>query len=294
MIKADLHIHSKYSDDGEFSIKDILNGCQDKGLQLFSLTDHNSVKGIAEMVKLTEQKADIRFIPGIEIDCIYKGINLHVLGYGIDWTSNDFVDLEKTVSQKTVESFGRMIENIREEGFVIDAESVLAAAGDAHLPTPELIAEVMLSDEKFFSPPLKPYMAGGARSDMPYINFYLDYFAQGKPAFVPIEFMDYTEAIQLIKANGGTPIIAHPGLNLKGKEHLAEELLNAGAAGLEVFNNYHTAGQIAYFADTVAEKKMLMTCGSDFHGKTKPLIQLGQFNYDARYEEYLYRSLERI
>jgi len=60
-------------------------------------------------------------------------------------------------------------------------------------------------------------MKGGKRSDMPYINFYLDYFAQGKPAFVPIQYMSFRHAVEMIKDNGGIPIVAHPGLNLKGK-----------------------------------------------------------------------------
>jgi len=33
-------------------------------------------------------------------------------------------------------------------------------------------AEVMLSDANCHTPPLRPYMEGGERSDMPYINFY--------------------------------------------------------------------------------------------------------------------------
>lgn len=107
-------------------------------------------------------------------------------------------------------------------------------------PTGELIAEVMLSDANCHTPPLRPYMEGGERSDMPYINFYLDYFAQGRPAFVPVEYMDYRDAVELVRDNGGVPVVAHPGLNFWGREETAGRLLDRGAAGLEVFNNYHT------------------------------------------------------
>ncbi|MDL2262150.1 PHP domain-containing protein [Bacteroidales bacterium OttesenSCG-928-I21] len=292
MIKADLHIHSKFSDDGELGTKEIVENCIKQNLNVFSITDHNSTKGINETALFTKDKG-IKLIPGIEIDCIYKGINLHVLGYNIDYSSKNFADLEKDVSSKMTASFDEMIANIRKIGFAVDAESVLKKAGN-HLPTGELIAEVMLSNERFYSPLLKPYMTGGARSDMPYINFYLDYFAQGKPAFVPIEFMNYTDAVRLIKDNGGVPVVAHPGLNLKGKEHIAEELLDAGAEGLEVFNNYHDLEQIQYFAKAVLKRNALMTCGSDFHGKTKPLIRLGEFKFDNRYEDYLRNSLQTL
>ena len=107
-----------------------------------------------------------------------------------------------------------MVDNLLKLGFRVDAGAVLAAAGGG-LPTGELIAEVMLSDANCHTPPLRPYMEGGERSDMPYINFYLDYFAQGRPAFVPVEYMDYRDAVELVRDNGGVPVVAHPGLNFR-------------------------------------------------------------------------------
>lgn len=292
MIHTDLHIHSCYSSDGEFGILDIVNKCREQKIDFFSLTDHNSVRGVKEAIDLARE-VDIEFMPGIEIDCNYKGVNLHVLGYHVDWESGDFLELEKDIFSKVMDSFAGMIRNLNRLGFVIDADSVLAEA-NGKLPTGELIAEVMLSDEKFYSPLLSPYMKGGERSDMPYINFYLDYFAQGKPAFVPIQYMSFQDAIGLIRDNGGIPVVAHPGLNLVGKERVVEELLDGGADGLEVFNNYHSAEQIDYFVSVVQRRGAIMTCGSDFHGKTKPLIHIGQFKYDSRFEDYLSGSLQRL
>ena len=292
MINTDLHIHSQHSSDGEFSVGQIIDRCTDRNISTFSITDHNSVKGIDEAV-CHAQQSGYDFIPGIEIDCNYKGINLHVLGYNINWKSEDFIKLETDISIKVMVSFAGMIDNLRQLGFIIDADAVFAKS-DGKLPTGELIAEVMLSDRKYYSSLLTPYMEGGERSDMPYINFYLDYFAQDKPAFVPIHYMSYKDAVEMIKDNGGIPVVAHPGLNLKGKENIAEELLNNGAEGLEVFNNYHTGNQIDYFAGLVLQQNGIMTCGSDFHGKTKPLINIGQFKFDNRFEDYLNNSILRI
>ena len=86
---------------------------------------------------------------------------------------------------------------------------------------------------------------------MPYINFYLDFGAQGRPAFVPVEYMSFRDAVELVRNNGGVPVVAHPGLNLRGRERIVEKLLERGAEGLEVFNNYHDDRQIAYFAPLV-------------------------------------------
>jgi len=225
----------------------------------------------------------IGFVPGIEIDCNYRGTDLHLLGYGIDWRSADFARLEEEVAAKVMASFGTMVDNLLKLGFRVDAGAVLAAA-DGKPPTGELIAEVMLSDANCHTPPLRPYMEGGERSDMPYINFYLDYFAQGRPAFVPVEYMDYRDAVELVRDNGGVPVVAHPGLNFRGREETAGRLLDRGAAGLEVFNNYHTPEQAVYFTSLALSRGASMTCGSDFHGKTKPRIAVGRFPSDSRFD----------
>ena len=240
---------------------------------------------VGEAARLARERG-IGFVPGIEIDCNYRGTDLHLLGYGIDWRSADFARLEEEVAAKVMASFGAMVDNLLKLGFRVDAGAVLAAA-DGKPPTGELIAEVMLSDANCHTPPLRPYMEGGERSDMPYINFYLDYFAQGRPAFVPVEYMDYRDAVELVRDNGGVPVVAHPGLNFRGREETAGRLLDRGAAGLEVFNNYHTPEQAVYFTSLALSKGASMTCGSDFHGKTKPRIAVGRFPSDSRFDSRL-------
>lgn len=81
-------------------------------------------------------------------------------------------------------SFGGMIDNLLKLGFSVDAEAVLEAAAGG-LPTGELIAEVMLSDAKYHTPPLRPYMEGGARSDMPLHQFLPRLFRPGTPGVRP-------------------------------------------------------------------------------------------------------------
>lgn len=286
----DLHIHSAHSSDGEFSAEDIADKCA--GLKVFALTDHNTVQGVGEAARAA-RATGTGFIPGIEIDCNFRGTDMHLLGYGIDWKSADFSRLEESVSVLSRAAFGQMIENLLGLGFEVEGQAVLDKAAGS-IPTGELIAEVMLSEERFHTPLLRPYMAGGARGDMPYINFYLDYFAQGKPAYVPVEYMAFRTAVELVRDNGGVPVVAHPGLNFRGKERTVEALLEQGAAGLECFNNYHTPEQVAYFAPLVQRQGALMSCGSDFHGKTKPRIAVGQFPFDQMYETYLTDSVNHI
>ncbi|MGN1008018.1 MAG: phosphatase, partial [Butyricicoccus sp.] len=143
--------------------------------------------------------------------------------------------------------------------------------------TGELIAEAAL-DEPYNQrhPLLAPYRPGGARSDNPYLNFYWDYCAPGKPAYVPIRYMHAREAIHLIHACGGVAVLAHPGAGKGCDRALVEQLIGYGLEGIEVHSNYHTAEQTEKYAEIAQANGLLTTCGSDFHGKTKPAISLGK------------------
>lgn len=293
MNKADLHVHSKFSNDGELCVKDIFDKCGINGIETLSITDHNSVKGII-VANANCLNQGIDFIPGIEIDCVYKGVDLHLLGYIIDWKSSDFLDLEESVIEKGMDALPEMIDNLYKVGIEITENEVMAQA-KGQLPCGEHIAEVLLFNNDYHSnKKLLPYLPGGDRSDMPLINFYHDYFAQGKPAYVKMEYMDFNDSISLIKDNGGIPIVAHPGINFINKEELLPELFDKGVEGLEVFNNYHNDEQSSYFAQLVVQGNYLMTGGSDFHGKTKPLIGLGEYKIDARYNDYNRKSILKI
>jgi predicted metal-dependent phosphoesterase TrpH len=90
------------------------------------------------------------------------------------------------------------------------------------------------------------------------------------------------------------PVIAHPGLNLKGREEIIEDLLDKGAEGLEAFNNYHDYDQIAYFTNVARKRNVLVTCGSDFHGKNKPLIKPGIYRTISQFEDYVIKSTEKL
>ncbi len=92
----DLHMHSRYSDDGEFTPSELVSQCVQKGVHMMSVTDHNCAKANKEAAKAAKAKG-IVYIPGIEIDCTFKDTNFHILGYGIDFWSRDFDEIEKNI-----------------------------------------------------------------------------------------------------------------------------------------------------------------------------------------------------
>jgi 3',5'-nucleoside bisphosphate phosphatase len=273
----DLHIHSYYSNDGEFSPIELLNKCHAANMKYISITDHNSTQGIEEAVKYGE-KIGIKVIPGIEIDCSYKDMNLHLLGYNINHNAKEFVLLNETVNKKEFTAVFDMIKNINDLGFSVEYEEVLKKAGNV-IPTGEFIAEVLMEKNKN-DQKLLPYRDGGNRSDNPYFNFYRDFFAKGQPAHVPISHMSLENAISIVKRSGGVPILAHPGGSIK--ENIVDNLIQIisfGVKGLEVFTSYHTSEQTEFFLTFAENNNLIFTSGSDFHGKNKPAIHLGESNF---------------
>lgn len=274
MNTMDLHIHSNHSADGELTVQEIVAISKKLGLTTIAITDHNCVTGIEAAIDCGKQ-LNIEVIPGIEIDCVYRSVNLHLLGYYIDWEDKAFVELTQYLHEQEMAAFPQMIKNLEDVGIKADADEIVKHAA-GKVPCGELIAEVLLGkDNAKENPKLRPYLAGGERSNMPYLNFYRDFFAQGKAAYVPIRYMQLQEAIELVKKSHGIPVIAHPGDNLKNNLGMIDEIIHEGILGIEVFSNYHTPEQIQYFNDKAKVNKLQITCGSDFHGKNKPGISIG-------------------
>ena len=274
----DLHIHSMFSDDAHYSPTELARQCKDAGIKVMSITDHNSARGNSE-AKKEARRLGIKCISGIEIDCAFMGKNLHLLGYGIDEGSPDFaVHEDSHLSNERIASRERLVLT-RKLGFDITAEELNAVSniddGTGNW-TGEVFAEVLLEKEEYRGHELlKPYRKNGNRSDNPYVNFYWDYYSQGKPCYVRIDFKSLDEAIALIKKNGGKAVLAHPAQNLKGQLELFDEIAKCGIDGVEVFCSYHDEAAAKYFYEKALEYSLLITCGSDYHGKTKPSVKLG-------------------
>lgn len=280
----DLHMHTTYSDDGSYSPKEIIDQCDESGIKIMAIADHNSVKAIPEAISYARELG-IKYIPAVEIDCIYQGINLHVVGYQIDYHHPDFTWLEENVLNQELQASNKKLELTNKMGFELSKED-LDALSDNGVYTGEMFGEALLNDPRYKdSELLKPYRKGGSRSDNPYVNFYWDYYAQGKPCYVEIVFPTLQETIDLIHKHGGKAVLAHPGNNLKGKFEVFDEMIKLGLDGVEAFSNYHSMDTVHYFYQKGKEYDMLITCGSDYHGKTKPSIHLGECQCDIDEKE---------
>lgn len=281
----DLHIHSCYSEDGEFTPEQLIKMCIDEDISLMAIADHNCVKGAQEALIIKEsiekeKGTNIGYISAIEIDCTFKNINFHVLGYDINLESLDFEVIEQNLRKQCVQASKDRLRLVNELGFNLtesELQSLTTGGYWSENWTGEIFAEALLQNEKYLENELLlPYREGGNRSDNPYVNFYWDYCSQGKPCYVEISFPDMGDVIDLIHRNGGKSVLAHPGVNLKGNFDMIDQLIPLGLDGIEAYSSYHTSETTRWFLDKAHQFGLFVTRGSDFHGKTKPAVKLGK------------------
>lgn len=276
---VDLHIHSLYSDDGEFFPAELVRQAKASGIKTMAISDHNCARANLEGAPAAAA-AGISYIPAIEIDCVYEGVNLHLLGYGIDYTSQDFKDIETNIADQLAVASRTMLVATRELGFDIsegEMDKLSQNAFWSNCWTGEMFAELVLSRPEYLRCELLlPYRPGGARGDNPYVNFYWDFYSQGKPCYAEMNFPSLGHTLEIVHKNGGKAVLAHPGVNLKNCTELLSPIIKSGLDGLEAYNSYHSPEQSAYFCEQAKKLGLFITCGSDYHGKVKPTIALGQ------------------
>jgi hypothetical protein len=293
MATIDLHLHSNYSSDGEFSPTELVALCLQSGLTYAAIADHNSVRAVAEALQAADGTS-LSIIPAIEMDVCFGDLVLHLLGYGINHHAAIFSEIEQDVRRQEQESSVVLMHLVHQLGFDFDDDFVGRLAVDG-VVTGEMMAEAALHfDSQGKNPLLNPYRNGGNRSDNPYANFYWDYCAKGKPAHVPIDYVTLGEGIEIIRANHGVPVLAHPGQQVKENAQRMERLIKEGLDGLEVYSSYHNREQISFYKQAAREHDLLLTCGSDFHGKTKPGILIGGTDCEEQEIIIIEKLLEKI
>ncbi|MDU7904415.1 MAG: NAD(P)/FAD-dependent oxidoreductase, partial [Peptostreptococcaceae bacterium] len=76
-VEYDEKVYTK-SDKADDVINVLLSNLSKNNVEIISISDHNSVKAVERALNYSRDK-DIKVIPGIEIDCTFNDINLHLL-----------------------------------------------------------------------------------------------------------------------------------------------------------------------------------------------------------------------
>ena len=125
---VDLHIHSNCS-DGELSPEELIQDSKNKNYKLIAISDHNTINAYKNCEILDNEMV----IPAIEFDCWYKGVLVHILGYGIDVNNAELLKQCAKTKKETQADWVRLLNN-RTPQKVINA--IHAAGGIAVLAHP--------------------------------------------------------------------------------------------------------------------------------------------------------------
>lgn len=256
-MKADLHIHTYYS-DGVYPPEKIVDLALDAGLEAIAITDHDNILAwdvAQEYLKDKDNKLEI--IKGVEINTLYKGKEVHILGYFMDTDNSDFRELLKTQQAARVKQTKEIISLLaKKEGIRIKFEDItkqVAQGGSIGRPH---IAKAITS-------------AGGTGS---VIEAYAKYIHDDSPVYIPRKTVSPHDAVEVIYDAGGVPVIAHPH-DIDIAESLIKELMTCGLRGIEAYHRKHSPACVEYFSSMAEELGLIVTGGSDFHA---PNIMNGQ------------------
>lgn len=275
---ADLHLHTRHS-DGTFTSAEVVERANAAGLACISLTDHDTLGGIPEMLPLCKA-AGVEFIPGCELTAHWNEKEVHVLAYCLRWEDAEFcaaVDRFKAARAKRVAD---MVAKLQAKGVGLQVEDVTALADQGSALGRLHVARALLNR--------------GFIQDID--EAFQRFIGKGKPAFVPKFRLSVAEAATLIHRGGGVAIFAHPGLaNLDDQ---FDALLAAGLDGIEVWHSRHSASQCVRYLDFTKARGCLATGGSDCHGIAKGEVLIGSvkldYGYVERLKEFHARTLSKV
>lgn len=267
----DLHVHTNASSDGVHTAREIFAMARTAGIRALAFADHNSVANVGEGVRLSGDYS-IPFVPAIEISSGYRDQDVHILGYFIDHRSGGLTDFLGRCRDESTLQTERRVDLLRAAGFVLSSADVLDESAGRPPTGRSFLSALIKRPENRKNEQLARYTTGD-RSASPSQFFYLDWLAGGRPAYVPLSASTTAEAIAVIAAAGGIPILAHPGAY---SARIVREVIGLGILGLEAYSGYHDHAAAARFVRLCSRRGLLVTAGSDFHGKEiKPNIRLG-------------------
>lgn len=255
----DLHTHTTES-DGSFTPEELIMEAKRVGLSAIAITDHDSISGLKKAAPLANEH-NIELIPGVELSTDYNGKEVHVVGLYIDPENENFLANIKEFKENRDNRNAIIVENLQKEGFSITMEELKAENPDCVITRANIarflyehgmIPTIQTAFEKYIGDHCKCYV--------------------NRFKITPMD------GVRLIKEAGGIAILAHPLLYHMSDatlQKLIDEMKNAGLDGIEAVYCTYTPSEERQMKKLAEENDLLISGGSDFHGTTKPNLNLG-------------------
>ncbi|MHA2255553.1 MAG: PHP domain-containing protein [Candidatus Heimdallarchaeaceae archaeon] len=259
-----MHCHSNFS-DGLYTPKRLSEIASREALDIFSITDHDSLEG-TKIAKKISTDYSFLYLTGIEISARHEGQKIEILGYNFDPANENLQKKLVFLQEARKERVHKIINKLNEIGIKITWEDVVEQIGSAASPGRPHFARAMMK---------KKYVTSVTEAFDLFIG-------EGKPAYVKRVTITPKEAIELINEAGGIAVLPHPlyveNSDLKKLQDILDMLLTWGLQGVEVYYNYRTSlSDLSKKQEQEANEFLLSYCrtnnllvtgGTDFHGDT--------------------------
>ncbi len=242
--RVDLHMHTNYS-DGQHTPEELIVKVKDAGIDVISITDHDTVDGIFEAVE-AGKKYGVEVIPGLEISSDIRDREVHILAYFFDPTNKELEEYLRFFRAERIKRAVRIIEKLNALGLSLTLDDVMEIAKNSAVGRPH-IAKAMVSKKLVSN----------------YFEAFSKYIGNGCPAYERKVHVSPRSAFKIISDAGGLSFIAHPG---PLPDVIMIELIEAGLDGIEVIHPSHLPHQVNHYRGIVNEYFLLESGGSDFHG----------------------------
>lgn len=258
-MQVDCHIHSLYS-DGICTVKEIIEMLLQKNIQVFSLTDHDTVEGIKEARESSRNK--IRFISGIEFTCkemkissAGKEFSIHLLGYNFDENNPQLLKALNNRKENVINVYESLCGELTALGYSVLRDEIPVSCGNV----------LQLCD-------VAAYIREKYSDAQEHIFEVIDSYAKKLNSVnISVE-----EAVDFIHNAGGRAIWAHPfcvykdfrKVSINESEILAtlEVLSKTGIDGIEACYLAFSDEKRKWLCALAENRNMIYTAGSDFHG----------------------------
>ena len=243
-LKTDLHTHT-YHSDGFYAPENLVTKAHNRGIEVLSITDHDSMNGISEAIEIAK-KFGIEIVPGVEISSDIRDTEVHILGYFVDPNNKELEHYLNFFREERHKRAIRIVKKLNILGLNITIDDVLVFAKNSAIGRPH-IAQALLAK-------------GQVKS---FFEAFYKYIGNHAPAYERKVHLSPQSAFKIINDAGGLSFIAHPG---DMPEILIKELIDAGVDGIEVIHPSHSPAQVSFYRGIVNQYFLLECGGSDYHG----------------------------
>ena len=254
----DLHTHTNFS-DGKLSPDDLIQRAVSNGIDILSITDHDTVNAYYQLGKID---APITLIPGIEFSTFWNKIGIHIVGLNVDLDSDalkEAIAHQHQARRARSEAISERLEKLGVKDAFTGAQQI---AGNDNIGRPHFAQHLVNT--------------GAATS----INHAFEKFLDSKSGDIKKFWATMPQIVAWIRDAGGIAVLAHP---LKYKLtrtkliELLDDFIEAGGHGIEVISGKQLAHETSDLAKICDQKDLLASCGSDFHQPDQHWSDLGNY-----------------